>query len=174
MPGSYESIATVVVGAGGTTSIEFANIPQTYSHLQVRGIIKNTGGGTDSWSTSLGLFANSDTTSANYARHYVYGDIYNTPVGGGAANSNPLVAFVPGVSLTNLFAPTITDILDYANTNKYTTMRSLFGVDNNGNPGFVAISSGLWKNTAAVTNIKLQAGGNTFAQYSHFALYGVN
>ena len=173
-PGSYESIASVDVGAGGTASIEFANIPQTYSHLQVRGIVKNAAGGSDSWSTSLGLFANSDTTSANYARHYLYGDSYGNAVASGGADANPLVGFVPGVSLTNLFAPTITDILDYSNTNNYTTIRTLFGVDRNGTPGFIGFSSGLWKNTAAVTNIKLQASGNTFAQYSSFALYGVN
>ena len=35
---SYESIATVTVGAGGTSTITFSSIPTGYTHLQIRGI----------------------------------------------------------------------------------------------------------------------------------------
>ena len=38
--GDYESIATVSVGAGGTSAVEFTTIAGTYSHLQIRGIAK--------------------------------------------------------------------------------------------------------------------------------------
>ena len=41
--GSYESIATVTVGSGGSSYIEFTSIPGTYTHLQIRGILRNTG-----------------------------------------------------------------------------------------------------------------------------------
>jgi hypothetical protein len=37
----------------------------------------------------------------------------------------------------------LVDILDYSNTNKYTTVRTLAGFDNNGN-GAVTSNSGLW------------------------------
>ena len=45
--GNYESIATVTVGSGGTSTISFTSIPQTYTHLQLRYIARNayTGGG---------------------------------------------------------------------------------------------------------------------------------
>ena len=36
MPGSYESIATVSVGSGGTSSADFTSVPSTYTHLQIR------------------------------------------------------------------------------------------------------------------------------------------
>ena len=36
LPGDYESIATVTVGAGGSSSVTFSSIPSTYTHLQIR------------------------------------------------------------------------------------------------------------------------------------------
>jgi hypothetical protein len=69
------------------------------------------------------------------------------------------------------------DILDYANTNKFKTIRGLSGWNNNdtvdGN-GSVRFISGLWRNTAAITSLKIvpEAAVN-FKQYSSFALYGV-
>jgi len=66
----------------------------------------------------------------------------------------------------------IVDILDYANTNKYTTMRSLSAYDANGS-GLVWFQSLLWMNTNAITNIKIIRSTSGFNQYSHFALYGI-
>jgi len=40
---SYESISTVTVGSGGSTTISFSSIPATYKHLQIRAIAKASG-----------------------------------------------------------------------------------------------------------------------------------
>ena len=40
--GSFSSIATVTVGSGGSSTVSFISIPQTYKHLQLRGIAKGT------------------------------------------------------------------------------------------------------------------------------------
>jgi hypothetical protein len=66
----------------------------------------------------------------------------------------------------------IIDILDYANTNKYKTARSLRGYDANGS-GNMSLISGLWMNTAAISNITLTARGGSVDQYTTFALYGI-
>jgi hypothetical protein len=73
-----------------------------------------------------------------------------------------------------MFSSQVIDVLDYQNTNKYKTTRTLLGTDTNGgtNRG-VEFSSGLWQSTSAVTQIDLIAGGTTFSQYSSFALYGI-
>jgi hypothetical protein len=71
-----------------------------------------------------------------------------------------------------VFGAGIIDILDYTNTNKYKTVRSLNGVDNNGS-GALALNSSLWLNTAAITNITITSDGTLFDQYSSFALYGI-
>jgi hypothetical protein len=63
--------------------------------------------------------------------------------------------------------------LDYANTNKYKTTRSIGGNDNNGS-GFVSLISGLWLSTSAISNIEIiPLNGTLWTQYSHFALYGI-
>ena len=64
---SYESIATVTVGAGGSSSISFTSIPSTYKHLQLRGIINSTKSGA-SGADSLELTMNNDAT-ALYSAH---------------------------------------------------------------------------------------------------------
>jgi hypothetical protein len=73
----------------------------------------------------------------------------------------------------NMFSGIIIDILDYANTNKYRTIRALSGGDRNGS-GFIELCSGLEQSTSAVTSITLEPTATfAFAQYSHFALYGI-
>jgi hypothetical protein len=72
----------------------------------------------------------------------------------------------------NVFNGYVVDVLDYANTNKYKTVRALQGFDSNGD-GRIYLGSNLWKNTNAVTSITLTAFSGNFVQYSHFALYGI-
>jgi hypothetical protein len=65
-------------------------------------------------------------------------------------------------------------VLDYKNTNKFKTTRSLAGGDTNGGSYQEAnFMSGLWRNTAAITQIDVSSSAGNLAQYSHFALYGV-
>ena len=85
------------------------------------------------------------------------------------------LGFDPQASATaNAFGVTIIDILDYANTNKYKTFRSLVGSDTNDTNGAVGLASGSWRSTSAITSITLSnnVSGN-LAQYSSFALYGI-
>ena len=168
--GDYESIATVSVGSGGAANVEFTSIPATYSHLQIRGMAKDS----NSTTQQLRLQINTDTGN-NYAYHQLFGD--GSSASAGAAASQALISIPYAVALNNVtsvFGVTIVDILDYANTNKYKTVRSLHGTDVNGSDGVVGISSGLWQNTSAITSIKFYlTGGANFAQYTTFALYGI-
>lgn len=183
MPGSYESIATVDVGAGGAGTITFSSIPSTYTHLQIRMICKDSNGGTytEAISAAAPMYVrfNSDS-GANYASHQLLGNgtaasaygptsITAFYVGGTFSNSN--------AGTNNMFATAIIDILDYANTSKYKTGRVLSGFEQNAasgaNPAGVSLGSGLWMSTSAITSITLLAPANTFVQYSQAALYGI-
>ena len=179
---SYESIQTTTVGSGGSANIEFTSIPSTYTHLQIRYIGK-TSRGTYA-NDALGMRINGDAGN-NYSFHILrtsetsnsatvvqgFGtqDKINFDYGSMGASGGGNVFFGVG----------IIDILDYKNTNKYKTVRCLYGVDNNGTVSGVypitGISSGLWQNTNAITSIELNtpATGASFTQYSQFALYGV-
>jgi hypothetical protein len=84
------------------------------------------------------------TANGSVSQNYVqFGDSVGTNNGPGAGN----------------VGASILDILDYANTNKYKTIRLLAGVDVNGTVatfgGVVGLTSGLWQNTNAITSIKL-------------------
>ena len=164
---SYESIATTIVGSGGAADITFSSIASTYKHLQIRVMTRSTA------AISLGGFRlefNGDTTSSNYKGHYLYGDASSV----GAGTSSYIgVGLITGASATaNVFGISIIDIIDYANTNKNKTVKSLAGSDLNGS-GEIDFFSGLWINTSAITSIRLFAAAPNFAQNSSFALYGI-
>jgi hypothetical protein len=164
---SYESISTVTVGAGGSSSISFTSIPSTYKHLQVRWIGRDIG-------NALGyalLRFNSDTGS-NYSYHTLYGDGSIVGVDTGTSTTYGVSGLYGGTS--SIFAANVLDILDYANTNKFKTTRVLDGFDVNGSGGYLEFTSSLWRSTSAVTSIAIEPqAGKTFAQYSQFALYGI-
>lgn len=171
---SYESIATSTVGAGGTATITFSSIPSTYTHLQVRFIAKNAGtGSADDFFGNISF--NSDTTYTNYNNHRLSGN--GATAFGGAIQSAGNYALLgnainSGTGTTSIFSGGVIDILDYANTNKYKTGRSLVGNDRNGSGNIYFLSS-LWMNTAAINRIDITCSGGNFTQYSSFALYGI-
>lgn len=162
---SYESIATLTVGAGGSSSITFSSIPQTYKHLQIRYIAKGNNAGELEY---LGFRFNNYT--GNYYWHQLYGD------GSTATATNFqqsfMRTFIQGSNGTNVFGVGVADLLDYTNTNKYKTLRMLGGNDDNG-AGYVSFSSGLWSDTSAVTSITMFGVNNTLQSGSSFSLYGV-
>lgn len=163
----YESIATFTLGSSQST-ISFTSIPSTYTHLQLRVIARSTVATTqdNAW-----FIFNSDSTSS-YSYHYVYGTGSTAASGGAATQTRNILDGEPGTSVgANIFAATVLDILDYANTNKYKTSRMLTGWDGNGS-GNIALQSGLWQKTNAINAITITNGGS-FAANSSFALYGI-
>lgn len=164
----YEPLASVTVPSGGLSSIVFGSIPQTYSHLQIKAILQNTGANTYSY-----MRFNSDTTSS-YSNHYLDGDGASATAGAGANAVQSYFAYTTTNTNTNMFGVAIVDILDYANTNKNKTSRILTGKDMNGS-GVVELASSAWLKTNAITQIEIypSGSGTNFAQYSNFSLYGI-
>ena len=172
-PSSYESIATVTVGAGGASTISFTSIPQTYKHLQIRGVIRGNPSYTDG---EYGLVRLNTDTGTNYSATYTFGN--GTAAGSGSFGSSATSWAISQIGnntpdLANSFGGNIWDILDYSNTNKYKTMRGLNGVQRASN-GTMVLSTGQWRSNSAVTTITLHTGGGTlWTQYSTLALYGI-
>jgi hypothetical protein len=157
---SYDSIATVTIGAGGASTASFTSIPSTYQHLQIRVMAKTND------SNPYGNAAVTLNGAAGEYRHDLYG------TGSAAGVSASATSFISYIGGTAQFGVAIIDILDYANTNKNKTIRSICGVDNNGS-GLVAMTSGLETSTSAVSSITLTSNSGNFPQYSSFALYGI-
>jgi hypothetical protein len=169
-PGSYESIATVTVGSSGSSTITFSSIPSTFTHLQLRAIARSARTEPEDY---VYLRFNSDTGN-NYAWHDMEGSGSSLTAQAVSSTAQIFTLFITTAnSSANIFGAGVIDILDYANTNKYKTVRTLSGDDKNGS-GYVVFGSGLWQNTNAVSTITLTNHGATnFQQYSSFALYGI-
>lgn len=175
---SFESIATTTVGSGGSSTVTFdtTGLGSTYKHLQIRGILRNAASG--SGSLELYMRFNADTGTNYKAYKVLYGD--GSSIGAAAAGTSTAATdhiapsyFVNDGTTASIYNGFICDILDFADTNKYKVTRSLDGNDQNGS-GRLNFFSGLWKNTSAITEIKLTVeGGNNFKQYTQFALYGI-
>lgn len=173
----FVSIATATVGAGGSSYVEFTSIPSVYKHLQIRMFSRYTG--TNNSGEPLYLQFNGDT-AANYSIHRLLGYTNQSSTGTSSAalTSQTYVqaGYTTGGSTTaNIFSAHVSDILEYTNTNTYKTIRTLGGYDINTDTGYssAGIYSGNWRSTAAITSIKIFADTNSLAQYSSFALYGI-
>ncbi len=166
-----EPIASTLVGAGGVSTVTFNDIPQTYKHLQVRILSRDVRSGVSV--NSVFTYLNNDI-GANYAYHGLYGTGSAAAATSAASmNYGVLHQEASGSAAANVFAAGIIDILDYSNTNKYTTMRGLSGYDDN-STGRVALWSSLWMNTSSVTSIMFTNSTSVnFSQYSRFSLYGI-
>ena len=163
---SFFAIASYTVPSGGQAVVSFDVIPQIYTHLQIRMSTKDATG-----LASQGIRMNKDgSTTTNYDYHRLYGTGAAVASSGAASTDIAII----GISSTH-FGTTIIDLLDYRNTNKYKTVKSLSGWDGNGS-GWVGLWSALYMNTSAITSVELStaAGTQNWTQYSTFSLYGVN
>lgn len=165
--GAMEPIAVATVPSGGLSSVTFGSIPQTYTHLQLRMLVRQT-----STSSGFTMRFNNDSGS-NYIRHYLLGTGSSVVVAGYTGQSSLILSdSAISTSNSNVFGSAITDILDYANVQKTKTIKTLGGYDNNGS-GYMDFLSGFWNNTSAISTITINPDAGNFAQYSSFALYGI-
>lgn len=169
--GSYDALATYTVPSGGLSTITFAGIPNTYTHLQIRQIARTTVA--TSIQSGNGIRFNNDTAS-NYGIHQLLGDGSSASAGAITPDSYIFYSANTGTSAgSNIFGAAIIDILDYTSTTKFKTVRTLAGADLNGS-GSIYFRSGLWRSTSAINTITIDCrDSGSFTEYSQFALYGV-
>lgn len=156
-----QKIATVTVGAGGASSIDFTSIPGTFTDLALVFSGKN---GTNT-TTAVRIALNSSTTgfSSRVMQHSNGSAISFT--------ENTFIGHIPASDWTastygsaNLYFP------NYASNSSKT-----FSVDNvtesNNSSYYLSNLIGVgWSGTSAITSITLTAN---FAQYSTATLYGI-
>ena len=172
-PGTFESIATVIVPSAGAANISFTNIPQNYAHLQIRLIGRGTGG--SGGNVQCFIYFNGITGTTNYSDHVLRGDGSSATAGGDISQSGLYIDRVPSSSDTaNVFGALVIDILDYTSAVKNKTTKTLGGYDANGS-GKITLSSGEWfASPTAVTSLTIGLDGSqTFVQNSQAALYGI-
>ena len=164
--GAYELIETYNVTTSGIATVTFnvSSYNTTYQHLQIRTIDRSTQNQTEAFSY---LRFNSDSTSSNYAQHFLYGD------GGGPYSfaASPIDLYTTGATAASgNFIARVIDILDpYETKNK--TVRMLSGGAQSGYNRII-LQSGLWMNTTQVSSVSLVSAAN-WAIGTRFSIYGL-
>lgn len=165
MPDTFIKIASVTVGSGGASSIDFTSIPSTYTDLCVKYSLRANG------TNAVGLFYfNSDTTNTNYAVRRLGGD-------GSSAFSNsysaPYGAYADKSSYTaSTFSNGEIYIPNYTGSN-YKSFSVDDVAENNATAADAFLTAGIWNNTAAITAIRITGAADAFVQYSTATLYGI-
>ena len=168
MANTYTLIASSTVGSGGAASIDFTSIPSTYTDLVIKGSARdNTSAGDAEF---LQLQFNGSTSSLS--SRWIRGN------GTNATSSNSATVLEAGLSNgPTMTANTFTNyefyIPNYTGSNNKSVSADMV-LENNATFGYMALSAGLWSNTAAITSIKLLVeGGGSFVQYTTAYLYGI-
>jgi hypothetical protein len=163
---AYELISTTILGVD-TAGVTFSSIPSTYKHLELRMVTSRTSGGA---ACQIGIRLNGDTAS-NYSSHRLY-----TDQNGSVVSNSTLTTYIDfiayGNQIANVRSGHIASISDYANTTTNKTVRILGGVNYNPN-GIIALDSGSYRSTSAITSIDLITLGLNFVATSRFSLYGI-
>jgi hypothetical protein len=165
---SYESIATA--SPSGVSTFTLSSIPATFQSLQIRGIGRTARVATND---TMNIRINGDTGST-YSFHQLYGSGAAVAAQGSATQTAGEWGQMAAASATaSVFGTTIIDIVDYASTTKYKTIRIMTGWDNNGS-GQIFLGSVLWQSTSAITSITMfSSTSNNYSSGSTFALYGI-
>jgi hypothetical protein len=166
MATTYEAIATVTVGSGGASSIDFTSIPSTFTDLLIQFSVRGT---LNAGSGIIYLQFNGDNTSTNYQ--------YRRLLGSGSAASSAsgddyIVDVVQGDNATaSTFGSECIYITNYAGSSFKSVSNDFVG-ENNGTLAYMGFMAFLWESTSAITSIKL-SGNGSIKQYSSATLYGI-
>lgn len=167
MPNTFIKIASVTVGSGGASSIDFTSIPSTYTDLCVKLSLRTATSG----AANVELQINNDTNAANYSGRQIQG---NGSTASSSALNNQTATSSGSTDTASTFATTDLYLPNYAgSTNKSFSTDTV--TENNATLAYATLRGNLWSNTAAITSLKfINGGGANFAQYSTATLYGIN
>jgi hypothetical protein len=172
VPSAYDSLMSTTITTA-VSSLSFANIPQTYAHLELRYSARCT-----SSSTIENVFMrfNGDT-GANYTATYI--EAYATTIAtntGGFANSLMLTgkAVGNGTAATQAFALGTIFINDYTSTTKAKSSVNFSGYESGDVNSSLFFTTTYWSGTAAIDSITIYpSGGVNWVVGSTFSLYGI-
>jgi hypothetical protein len=160
---AYDLLETEVL-ASKQSSVTFTGLGSytDYKHLQIRAVTRGDGA-----SNRMSLTVNSDT--GVYQNHQLFGD--GSTVTSTSQNANRLGVVQESTATTNSFAASVIDVLDFSDTTKNTTFRSLAG--QTGGPDRIRLQSMLYEDTSAITSLEFSLAVGDFISGSRFSLYGL-
>jgi hypothetical protein len=169
---NLKKIDKVTVGAGGTSSIAFTNIPQTYTDLVLKFSLRTDIAGGGPYNVALRV---NGSSSSIYNTKRLYG--FNTSVSSftSTAASTTLVGLTNAAGDTaNTFGNSEFYLPNYTSSNYKSGSTDAVQENNGSAERFLAAN--LIETTSAITSIELLLTGvsYTFVQYSTAYLYGIS
>jgi len=171
---AFDLLETQILGSDAS-SVTFTGLGaySDYKHLHLRISSQVTSTGSSA-NRNLRMTFNGDS-AANYNSHTIaaeIGSLFSYADLSQSATYIGKTSVVFGASHDNQFAPALVDILDFSNTNKFTTVRAMGGISAS-QDGDLLYQSSVWRNTAAITQFQIYPDVQSFKALSRFSLYGV-
>jgi hypothetical protein len=164
MANTFVKIATVTVGSGGASTIDFTSIPQTYTDLKL---------------IFSGRLTNAVDVYSLYPTFNGSGSSFSSKrfIASGTSRSSDTTGRLAGLVQGTSYTASIFGSLEMYIPNYTSSANKSFSVDdvteNNGSAAYMNLLGGLWSNTAAITSISIGPSAGTLAQYSTATLYGI-
>ena len=169
---TFIKIASVTVGSGGASSIDFTSIPGTYTDLCIKASLRSTVSQTNDY----GIIQFNGDTGSNYPWLQLAGNGNAASTSSGTSTGALVLRYSAANATANTFGSDELYIPNYAGSS-YKSISTDTVSENNGSAASDAIASlwaGLWNNTAAITSLSLKPASGNFVQYSTAVLYGIN
>jgi hypothetical protein len=161
MATTYEPIATTTLGSAAS-SITFSSISSAYTDLRFVVAVKPND------TTTFAYVQFNNDTGSNYSGTELVGNGASAASYRESSSGNGVPILIADY-IPNQNGLITLDIFSYSGSTNKTTLATYSG-DNAGS-GYVSRAVGLWRNTAAITSVKL-VGGN-FAAGTTATLYGI-
>ena len=170
MAATYELIASNTLGSSAA-SVTFSSIPATYTDLVLRWSARTNLGA----QTGQGYITLSGDTASNYSHRTVHGNGSTAS----SLNSSSLgylriqYAYTGADPTADVFANGELYIPNYTGSANKPLSVSVV-TENNDTTAYAEANAGLWRNSSAVSSIKLEETfGSSFVSGSSFFLYGI-
>lgn len=160
---TYEPIATTTLSSGAS-SIEFTSISGSYTDiiLTIEGVAAADSG-------QYYITLNSDTTANNYSTTLLQGDGTSATSSRYNSGGNSYQSLI-GWPRTSRFN-SIAHFQNYSNNTTYKSF--LWRYSAAGTYGYAVAGVNLWRNTNAITTIKITCTATTFSSGTMATLYGI-
>lgn len=172
MATTYYKIATVTVGSGGASTIDFTSIPQTYTDLLVKISARSN---TASRSTDCSIRIGNGTVSSSSIYNYIEITGDGTVAYSGSGTNNKFNTVMnANTSTSNTFSNVEFYLPNYNSSNNKTLSTDAV-IESNENNGAIQVrfQAWLWSSTSAINVIQLFPAAGDFVQYSTATLYGI-
>ena len=168
---TYTLISSNVLSSSAA-SVTFSSIPATYTDLVLRASVRCDNGGNQN---NLRIQFNSDSSS-NYSETWVRGNGTNAASSRVSSQTNILEALVVNGdgSTASTFGSLEMYIPSYT-VSQNKPISTIAVQETNATGAFIYATADLWRNTAAITSIYIEAGATVnLLSGSSFYLYGIS